>query len=74
MTPHRTQVCVAYVAPTNSYWASGRFGRLNVVDPRAPANITPYVKEVGKELRGGWQSSDMCKHVWTYVSVWRLDF
>jgi len=38
-------VCVAYVAPTNTYWASGRFGRLNVVDPRAPANITPFVKE-----------------------------
>lgn len=38
-------VCVAYVASTNTYWASGRFGRLNAFDPRAPANVTEYVKE-----------------------------
>jgi hypothetical protein len=27
-------VCVAYVPPTNMYWASGRFGRLLAYDPR----------------------------------------
>jgi len=38
-------VCVSYVPSTNMYWASGRFGRLVAFDPRAPANVTEYVKE-----------------------------
>ena len=38
-------VCVAYVASTNMYWGSGRFGRLVGFDPRAPANVTEYIKE-----------------------------
>ncbi|GAX81669.1 hypothetical protein CEUSTIGMA_g9097.t1 [Chlamydomonas eustigma] len=38
-------VCVAYIASTNMYWGSGRFGRLMAFDPRAPANVTEYVKE-----------------------------
>ncbi|KAL6755154.1 WD40-repeat-containing domain protein, partial [Haematococcus lacustris] len=38
-------VCVAYVPPTNMYWASGRFGRLVAYDPRAPSNVTEYVRD-----------------------------
>ena len=36
---------MAYVASTNMYWASGRYGRLVAYDPRAPSNITEFVKE-----------------------------
>ncbi|KAF5833397.1 WD40-repeat-containing domain protein, partial [Dunaliella salina] len=38
-------VCVAYVPPINMYWASGRFGRLLAYDPRAPLNVTEFVKD-----------------------------
>mmetsp|Transcript_33374 Transcript_33374/g.84557 ORF Transcript_33374/g.84557 Transcript_33374/m.84557 type:complete len:866 (-) Transcript_33374:212-2809(-) len=38
-------VCAAYVPPINMYWASGRFGRLVAYDPRAPSNVTEYVRD-----------------------------
>lgn len=37
-------MAVAYLPSTNMYWASGRFGRLVAYDPRAPANVTEYIK------------------------------
>eukprot|EP00798_Chlamydomonas_sp_ICE-L_P013183 gene13183-30648_t len=40
-----SSVNVAYIASTNLYWASGRMGRLLAYDPRAPCNVTEYVKE-----------------------------
>lgn len=35
-------VSAAHVPQTNVWWATGRFERVNVCDPRAPANVTAF--------------------------------
>ena len=35
-------VSVVHVPQTHMWWATGRFDRVNVCDPRAPANVTQF--------------------------------
>jgi hypothetical protein len=35
-------VSAAHVPQTGAWWATGRQDHVNVVDPRAPANVTAY--------------------------------
>lgn len=38
-------VSAVHVRQTHAWWATGRFDRVNVCDPRAPANVTQYVAQ-----------------------------
>jgi hypothetical protein len=39
------------VPQTRVWWATGRFDRVNVCDPRAPANVTQYVAQQNHLLK-----------------------
>lgn len=44
-------ISVVHVPQTNVWWATGRFDRVNVCDPRAPANVTQYVAQPNQLMK-----------------------
>lgn len=39
---------MAYVPMTRTYWITGRNNKLVAFDPRAPANISEYIKDANQ--------------------------